>query len=268
MGRRANLVEFFQAELVKIISGHQPVYLPWLGLFHKIQLCDVFVFMDDVQYLRQDWNNRNRIKGPQGAFWLTVPIALKASASETLKDIRIVQDDWGGKNNWQQAHWKSIESCYRRAPYWELYADELRSLYLEHRWDFLSPLNESLLQFFLRALGMDVRVIRGSEAGFEGQKSDLVLDHCRKLGGDFCVLGTHGRDYLDEEKFKAARIGFYYQGYQHPAYPQMFGDFLSHLSTLDLLFNCGPDSKEILLSGNMSKNDMRQLAETARGNND
>ena len=236
-----------------IVSGHQPVYLPWLGLFHKISLCDVFVFMDDVQYLKQDWNNRNRIKGPQGAFWLTVPVSLRESASDCLKDIRVVQENWGDRKNWQQVHWKSLESCYRRAPYWDDYADELRAIYLATRWDFLSPLNERLLTFFLSALDMPAEIVRASEIGFTGRKSDLVLDHCRKLGAGFCVLGAHGRDYLDEQKFRDENIGFYYQDYQHPVYPQLFGDFVSHLSAVDLLFNCGPESRRILLAGNMTK---------------
>jgi hypothetical protein len=247
-----------------IVSGHQPVYLPWLGLFHKIALCDTFVFMDDVQYLRQDWNNRNRIKGPQGPFWLTVPVALKESASEILADIRIAQHDWGGKNNWQQAHWKSIQSCYRRAPFWDTYADELEEIYLGQRWDFLVQLNARQLDFFLAALDIPATVVKASGIGFEGQKSDLVLDHCRKLNGDTVVLGTHGRDYLDEPAFAAAGIAVYYQDYVHPEYPQQFGTFESHLSVLDLLFNCGPESREILLTGNDSKQDVEQAAAAAR----
>lgn len=250
---------------MKIISGHQPVYLPWLGLFHKIALCDEFVFMDDVQYLRQDWNNRNKIKGSHGAFWLTVPVSLKQSASELIKDIQISQDGWGSKKYWQNVHWNSIETCYRRAPHWARYADELQSIYLDQKWELLAPLNRRLLTFFLTALEIKVSVVCASEVGFDGTKSDLVLDHCKKLNGSFCVLGTHGRDYLEIDKFSDHGIGVYFQDYKHPEYDQLFGQFVSHLSALDLLFNCGPNSREVLLSGNISKVQVSQMAVNQEG---
>ena len=85
---------------MRIITGHQPVYLPWLGLFHKISLADAYVYMDDVQYLQQDWNNRNRIKGPKGAFWLTVPVNLTAAASRLIKDIPIACQPWSSERHW------------------------------------------------------------------------------------------------------------------------------------------------------------------------
>ncbi|MFC1673131.1 WbqC family protein [Pseudomonadota bacterium] len=244
---------------MRIVSGHQPVYLPWLGLFHKIALCDVFVFMDDVQYLKQDWNNRNRIKGSQGAFGLTVPVQLKKSASLMLKDIVIADDPWENKNHWQRAHWKSIQSSYAGAPYWGDYAEQLEAIYLEKPWTHLADLNEKMLKLFLKCLGLQVEMVKGSEMGFVGKKSELVLDHCQKLNGNFCVLGTHGRDYLDEASFTQRNIGFYYQDYHHPVYPQKFGKFESHLSIIDLLFNCGPTSREVLMSGNICKADLKHL---------
>lgn len=244
---------------MRIVSGHQPVYLPWLGLFHKIALCDVFVFMDDVQYLKQDWNNRNRVKGSQGAFWLTVPVQLKKSVSLMLKDIILTDEPWDNKNHWQRAHWKSIQSSYARAPYWDDYAGQLEAIYLDKPWTHLSDLNEAMLKLLLKFLGMDVEMVKGSQMQFSGKKSDLVLDHCRKLNGDFCVLGTHGRGYLDEASFSRNNIGFHYQDYNHPVYPQKFGGFEPHLSVIDLLFNCGPASGDVLMSGNIGKADLKHL---------
>jgi predicted TIM-barrel fold metal-dependent hydrolase len=241
-------------------AGHQPVYLPWLGLFHKIALADVFIFMDDVQYLEQDWNNRNRVKGPQGAFWLTVPVRLKDSPSKLLKDIRIASDGWGSKKHWQRLHWRSLQTCYSGALYWETYAPFFEELYTRKPWEWLVDVNKRMLHYLLDALGIEVEFVRASEYGFEGEKSDLVLDHCRKLEADVCVLGMHGRDYLVEEDFFKAGVSIYYQDYQHPRYNQRFGDFISHLTVVDLLFNCGPESRSVLLSGNVSPSALRVAA--------
>lgn len=250
---------------MKLITGHQPVYLPWLGLFHKIALADAFVFMDDVQYLDKDWNNRNRIKGPQGPFWLTVPVRLKASATRLLKDIRIADDGWNSKNHWQKNHWKSIQSCYTRAPYWDNYAPFFEKLYTEHPWQWLSELNLVVLSHLLEIFDIRVDFHIASEIGFSGSKSDLVLDHCRKLQADICVLGMHGKDYLIERDFFQAGVFVHYQNYRHPQYPQRFGQFEPNLSVLDLLFNCGPESRDILLGGNMTKAALVRLAGQSSG---
>lgn len=242
---------------MKIITGHQPVYLPWLGLFHKIALADVFVFMDDVQYLKEDWNNRNRIKDSHGSIWLTVPVRLKDSKSHTLKDILIDWETHGStKHHWQQKHWRSIQSCYGKAAYWDDYSPFFEELYLGKTWKWLSELNEHILRHLLDMLGIKTEFIVASEYGFEGYKSDLVLDHCLKLEADAVVLGTLGRDYVEEDGFLKKNISLYYQDYQHLRYPQRFGEFESHMSIIDLLFNCGSGSKRILLSGNVSKSQL------------
>lgn len=236
-----------------IVSGHQPVYLPWLGLFHKISLADVFVIMDDVDYLEQDWNNRNKLKGPQGAFWLTAPTKLKDSPSRTLRDIRLDTSGEGSGRDWQARHWRALQSSYRRAPHWARYAGFFETLYCTSRWEWLAELNETILRFCLDSLGLAVPLVRASEVGFAGRKSALVADHCRKLNGNICVLGTQGRNYVVDEDFRAMGVSLYFQDYNHPVYPQLFGDFVSHLSIVDLLFNCGPDSLSILTAGNVTK---------------
>jgi len=240
-----------------IVSGHQPVYLPWLGLFHKLSLADVFVFMDDVQYLENDWNNRNKIKGSQGTFWLTAPVRLKASASRLLKDICLDSEgDITGKRHWQNTHWQSIQRTYKKSPFWNLYADAIEEMYTGRRWEMLADLNEYQLKLFIELLGISTRIVKATETGFTGAKSDLVLDHCRKLEGSLCVLGTFGREYLQEEDFFHQGVSIYYQDYHHPEYPQRFGDFAPFCSVLDLLFNCGPESLAILLKGNITKDNL------------
>lgn len=224
-----------------ILTAHQPVYLPWLGLFHKIAMCDTYVFLDTVKYLKQDWNNRNKIKGAGGAMWLTVPVATGGSDNVLLQDVLI-----SNEHNWRLKHWRSIKSCYGRAPYFGEYAPFFEDVY--HRnWDRLSELNRHMLLWFLETLGIKVHFLRASELSLKGAKSDLVLDMCRKLGADTYIFGALGRDYAQVQDFQRANIKIEFQDYRHPEYPQLHGIFLSHLSIIDLLFNCGPSSFEVLM---------------------
>ena len=248
-----------------IVTGHQPVYLPWLGLFHKIALADIFVFMDDVQYLTGDWNNRNFVRGPQGRVRLTAPVRLKASASKTLRDIVLAADPWPDRDHWQLSHWRTLTSCYARAPYWADHAPFFETLYTAQAWSRLADLNEHMLHYLLDALGIETTFVKASEMDFRARKSDLVLEHCARFGADLCVLGAHGRDYIEVQDFFDRGISLYYQDYQHPAYQQRFDGFESHLSVVDLLFNHGPESLEILLSGNVGKADLAARVEALDG---
>ena len=224
-----------------ILTAHQPVYLPWLGLFHKIALCDTYVFLDSVKYLKQDWNNRNKIKGAAGPMWLTVPVATGGTDNILLPDVRI-----SNEHNWRVKHWRSIRSCYGRAPYFEQYAPFLEDVY-RRKWEFLNELNLHVLRWSLEVLGIKTRFLRASELDLEGAKSDLVLDMCRKLGAKTYIFGALGRDYAQVADFERAGVDVMFQDYRHPRYPQLHGDFISHLSIIDLLFNCGPKSLEILM---------------------
>ena len=231
-----------------ILTAHQPVYLPWLGLFHKIALSDAYVFLDTVQYLKKDWNNRNKIKTAQGPIWLTVPVLVKGKFDQILKDVQI--------NNsipWQRKHWKSLQVNYTKAPYFHRYADFFEDIY--HReWQYLAELNEAILRFLLDALGIRVRFIKAStETSLEGRKSDLVLDMCLKLEADIYIFGVLGRDYAEVDKFTQSGIKVIFQDYQHPKYTQQFGEFEPYMSVIDLLFNEGDRSLDILVSGNITK---------------
>lgn len=247
-----------------VITGHQPVYLPWLGLFHKIALADTFVFMDDVQYLSQDWNNRNFIRGPQGKVRLTVPVRLKASSSDRLKDIRVAEAGWGGKSHWQNEHWKSLQACYARAPFWPDHAAFFESFYTARPWKWLAEMNWALLVHFLDVFDIRVRLVKASDEGFKGTKSNLVLDHCQRLSADVCVLGAQGRNYIVVDDFLADGISIHFQDFRHPIYRQRFDGFVSHLSACDLLFNHGPESRAILLSGNVTPSAIRAAVTPGR----
>ncbi len=233
-----------------ILSAHQPVYLPWLGLFHKIALADKFIFFDKVQYVPKDWINRNQVKSPQGPVMLTVPVLRKGYLSKTIADIEINND-----LPWARKHWKTLLLSYGKTNFFKQYADFFEDLY-NKQWHFLSDLNFYMLKWFLKTIGISTALEKAGDFNFEGAKSDLVLDMCLKRGADIYIFGALGRDYADVEKFIASGVKPFFQSYRHPIYKQLYGDFLPYMSVVDLLFNEGLNSLEIIMSGNITKDDI------------
>lgn len=230
-----------------ILTAHQPVYLPWLGLFHKIALADKFCIFDIAQYQNKDFNNRNRIKTNTGSIWLSVPVESKGHYEKSLKDIKIVN------NGWNRKHFKSIDLAYRKAPFYAKYIDQLEILLLGKPYTYLADLNFSTLEFGLKSLGIDLPILTASNFAFEGLKSDLVLDMCRKLGANNYLFGTQGKDYADISSFIKSNVKPYFQEYIHPVYPQLHGEFEPYMSIIDLLFNVGDKSLSVVMSGNISR---------------
>ena len=240
-----------------ILTAHQPVYLPWLGLFHKIALADLFISFDQVQYLPKDWNNRNRIKTSTGPVWLTVPVLRHGHRERPLSELEI--------NNalpWGRKHWRTLDLNYRHAPYFREYAPFFEETYAR-RWSTLAELNGHMLDWLLRILGITTPVRSMGELHVEGRKSDLVLNMCLAVGAAVYVFGEQGRSYADIGAFRRNGVEPVFQDYRHPVYPQQHGEFISHLSVVDLLFNCGPRSLGVILSGNTAKADL--LAHQTQG---
>ncbi|OHA70648.1 MAG: hypothetical protein A3D64_01350 [Candidatus Wildermuthbacteria bacterium RIFCSPHIGHO2_02_FULL_49_9] len=230
-----------------ILTAHQPLYLPWLGLFHKAALADGFCLVDSVQYLPKEFMNRNRIKTPQGPMWLTVPVQRKGYRDKETREIEI-----NNVLDWRRKHWKALQINYGKAPYFSRYADFFEDVY-KRDWQYIAQLNEHILRWLFQELGIKGGFWKTSELGVEGKKSDFVLDMCKKLGAELYIFGALGKDYAKKEDFAKAGIKLYFQDYQHPVYQQLHGEFLSHMSIVDLLFNHGPRSLEILMEGNITK---------------
>lgn len=228
-----------------ILTAHQPVYLPWLGLFHKIALAEQYCVFDIAQYQTKDFNNRNKIKTNAGPIWLTVPVESKNHFEKRIADVRIV------RNGWNRKHVKSIELAYKKAPYFEQYFPDLRNL-LNRDYEFLTDLNTDMLELFLSQIGLPRPIMRATAYDFKGKKSDLVLDMCLTLGADRYIFGALGRDYADVESFKRAGVTTYFQDYRHPTYRQLHGVFEPCMSVIDLIYNEGPRSLDILMSGNIT----------------
>lgn len=242
-----------------ILTAHQPVYLPWLGLFHKIALSDMFCIFDDVQYLKKDWNNRNQVKTSSGALWLTVPVYTEGHREKPIRDMEI-----NNTVDWRKKHWKTLYLSYKKAPFFSSYADFFEDLYSKE-WVNLVSLNNHILFYLLDVLGLKVKICKASEIKFEGYKSELVLDMCKKLKADMYIFGALGKDYAEIDQFHSAGIAAFFQEYKHPEYNQLHGKFIPYMSVVDLLFNEGARSFEILMSENLSKEGLlRQYQEKVR----
>jgi len=229
-----------------IVAAHQPSYLPWLGYFDKLAKADLFVIMDHLQFEAQNFQNRNRIKLNTGPAWVTVPVE-RGSQTDTILDKKI-QNTSSPKEHWQRRTWLTLENNYRRAPYFEMYADELKDVYTRP-WDKLIDLDMHMLQLACKWLGIHRPIIRSSTLDLEGQKTDMLIDLCRKVNADAYLTGSGGsQDYLDAERMGRHGLGVHWQQFEHPTYPQRYAHlgFVPNLGFLDLLLNCGPESRNIL----------------------
>jgi hypothetical protein len=230
------------ATSAKTVAILQPSYLPWLGFFDQLLRSDVFVIYDDVQFDKHGWRNRNRIKSPTGPHWLTVPVL---HSGKNFPPIHLVEID--NTQKWARKHLGSIRQFYARAPHLAHYLPELEDL-LQQRWVRLIDLDLAVTALLLRWLGVKRELVRSSELGIGGGQTERLLKHCLHFGATRYLSGAAARDYLDLTLFTRQGIEVVWQDYVHPAYSQQYGAFVSHLSILDLILNCGEQSHSILLS--------------------
>jgi hypothetical protein len=233
-----------------IVTAHQPAYFPWLGYIHKIAMSDIFVILDNVQFEKNSFTNRNKIYSSQGELMLTVPIQMKGHIGKPIKEIRISNSE-----NWRKKHLISILQSYRKAPFFDYYAAWLESIYSKE-WDFLIDLTNEMLFFLIKEMNIKTKIIRQSDTGIISQKQDLVIDLCKFTKANLYISGALGKDYIDINTFKQAQIDIYFQNYQHPIYPQVGKHgFLSKLGIIDLLMNVGSKKAfELIMTGNQFKN--------------
>lgn len=222
---------------------HQPNYLPGLTYFDKIASADVFISLDTVQFIKRNWINRNRFKTAQGPIWLTVPVQTKGRYTQS-----IVETEIDSERDWVPQHRGTIESAYRKAPYFDAYAPALFGA-LAQGWERLAVMNECLLRLCLQCLGIDTPFVRASDVGAEGSSTDLLINLCQAVGADTYLSGPGGRKYMEADRFAEAGIRLRFHAYQHPEYCQLHGAFEPDLSVVDLLLNEGPRSLEILRRG-------------------
>ncbi|MGI0088655.1 MAG: WbqC family protein [Nitrosotalea sp.] len=218
---------------------HQPQYFPYPGFFHKLAQADVYVIMDKVQYDKR-FTNRNKIIATNGWTWITVPI------KKDRKFIPNMDVEINNELSWRELHWKKIHQSYANAKYFYLYKDHLESLY-KRDWKFLFDLDLHTIKKTIEWLGLKIDVIRESELNVQGRSTERLINACKEVGADTYISGTGGKNYIDEKLFEKHNIKFEYQNYLPIPYKQRLAkSFIPDLSIIDLLFNVGPGSLELI----------------------
>jgi len=231
-----------------IVGIHQPNYLPWIGYFVKIARSDRFILLDDAQYARGGFINRNRIKTPRGPEWLTVPV--RSAGRLAARICEIVPCD---EIPWARTHLRTIETNYRRAPYYADVMDGLLRPVLEAprgspAWASLASLNAELIQRICANLGIDTPLVEASTIGVPSRGTQRLIDLVRSVGGTAYLSGRGGERYQDVRAFADAGIELLYNDFDHPRYPQLWGGFEPNLSILDCLMCCGPAAARRLVT--------------------
>lgn len=221
----------------------QPGYLPWLGFFEQMYKSDIFVIYDDVQYDKESWRNRNRIKTANGVQWLTVPVIVRFEDAPLINDIKI-----DNKLNWRKKHLHSIRQNYSKAAYFKKYIDIFEEAYSK-KWQYLVDIDMHFILELAGFLGIDCKkIIRSSTLSVTGDRIERLIKICKLFNADTFYEGAAGKNYIDDSQFARNGIKVEYQDYKHPAYRQLHGDFVPYLSVVDLLFNHGEESLSILLN--------------------
>ncbi|OUS10671.1 hypothetical protein A9Q89_10690 [Gammaproteobacteria bacterium 53_120_T64] len=222
---------------MKKVAILQSNYIPWKGYFDMIATVDEFILYDDMQYTRRDWRNRNKIKTPQGAQWLTVPVQVKGKYDQKIKDTLIDGSDWA------VAHWQALAQNYRRAPHFDEVAIWLEPLYIAESYTHISQLNCRFIAAVCDYLGITTKISNSWDYQLIEGKTERLAELCAQAGGTEYISGPSARGYVEESLFADMNIKltwFDYAGY--PEYSQLWGDFAHGVTILDLLFNCGKDA--------------------------
>jgi hypothetical protein len=226
----------------RLVGIHQSHYLPWLRYVEKVVRCDVFVVLDDIQYTKNGWQNRNKVKGPGGPVLLTVPV--HAGLGARLCDVTI-----NDAVPWRRKHWRTIEQAYARAPHFDAVAPFLKETY-ERAWTRLTELNDAMLDWVVELVKPETRVVRSSALDVPGEATTRLANLVKAVGGTHYYSGAFALDaYLDAGLLAREGIDLELQRWRTPEYPQQHGAFIPDLSILDLLMNRGPDALAVLRSG-------------------
>ena len=224
----------------------QPAYLPWLGFFDRIDEAAICVILDNVHLdtnSKTRFTNRNKIRTKNGDLWLSLPMVTKGGYQKFhINEIALVQDKWPKK------HWKSIEMSYNKANFFHDYKEIINSWYLK-KWSRMQDLLDFTTKDLLNILKIDTKIINSSSLEVNSEKSDLILDICKKTNAETYLSGPFGRSYLEQKEFKLNNIEVLFHDYNHPVYTQTYEGFSAYMSVIDLLFNQGSSSMSIIKKG-------------------
>jgi len=226
------------------VTTHQPIFLPWTGFFLKAIKADCMVLLDDVQFpLGRGWINRNRLKNKQGELWLTVPVYKKGRGFQTIRDVEIFN-----QFNWKKKHVKGIYQNYLHAPFFNNHFHAISDIY-NKEYKMLLNFNLELIRYIWNVLGLNTMLVLQSELGISGKGTALLVDICKKLKAVTYITLSPAEKHIQVESMKKKGISIHFLRYYPAVYPQLWGDFIFNLSTMDLLLNCGQKSREIIEKG-------------------
>ena len=220
------------------VTVHQPEHIPWLGFFHKLNMADTYVILDNVQFRKNYFQNRNKIRTSEGWIWITVPVS--RTLDTRIMDVTIVPEP-----RWKKKWLDSVSFSYKKAPYFDLYYKEIE-LTVNREFEKLSDLNISLIRTLCKFFGIKTELLLASSISPKGTSSDLILDICRKVAAKQYISGVSGKEYLMLDQFKEEGIDVTFQDFHHPIYKQVYEPFMPCMSAADLLFNHGDKSLDIL----------------------
>jgi hypothetical protein len=230
---------------MKTVTIHQPNFIPWQGYFYKLSQSDVFVILDDVQYTKNSFINRNKIKTPQGPQWVTIPVKQSGKFGQNINETQIANKEKGTKKLL-----RTVEQNYKKSEYFDRYFEDFSNILMNPS-DIIAELNVQLLSWVMKVMGIETKTVYSSsfELG-DLNGTDRLVKICKQLDADQYFSGFGGMKYQEEELFYKENIQVKVTDFKHPVYDQLWGDFEPNLSIIDLLFNEGPESLNILLADN------------------
>ena len=221
----------------------QSSYIPWKGYFDLIRRVDEFVLLDDAQFTRRSWRNRNRIKTAHGLKWLTIPVETKGKYHQAVKDIRVCDPVWHRK------HWASLYHAYSKSPCFSQYAPRIEEVYQQASDEYLSHVNFRFIQAVCGILGIDTTITWSMDYEATGRKSERLVSICTQAGATEYLSGPSARAYLNERLFEAAGVDVIWMDFQgYPEYDQLHPPFEHQVTVLDLIFHTGTKALDSMLS--------------------
>lgn len=226
----------------KKIAILQSNYIPWKGYFDIIDSVDEFIFYDEMQYTKNDWRNRNKIKTQNGLLWLSIPTETKGHLQNKINEVKITDKRWAKK------HWTSISNAYAKAPYFKEFKELFENLYNEcSKEKYLCQVNYKFITAISNLLGITTKISFSQDYGLIAGKTERLVDLVKKAKGTTYLSGLAAKNYLDEKLFAEANIKLEWMEYsKYQEYPQLHPPFEHGVSILDLIFNTGLKSIEYI----------------------
>lgn len=224
----------------KKVAILQSNYIPWKGYFDLINSVDEFILYDEMQYTKNDWRNRNKIKTAQGVQWLTIPVR-QENLSQTIRETRAASNNWGAK------HAKTVALAYGRSRCFREFWPLFEPLYMRGHEKSLSRINFDFVSTVNRILGIATRLTWSDDYRLIGDRTERLANLCKQAGADEYITGPSALDYMEPEVFRRSGIAVKVADYSgYPEYAQHYPPFEHGVSVLDLIFNEGPDARKYM----------------------